>query len=505
MKKGKDSFKVKVLPLDIKDGEQLIVALNKKDAYEHGINEFDKVELEIDNKTTIVVDADLSIKLVQPWQIGIFQDVQKKYKIKDNININVSLAKQHPKTIEAIKKKLTWWKLSYKEIYTIIKDISENRISDTLITYYVASSFAYPTTDEEMYLTAKAMADTWVTFNRKWVVADKHCIWWVPGNETSMIMIPLLASLWIKMPKNFSKSITSPAATGECVSVLMDITFNKKEIDQLIKKNNCCLVWWWWLDLAPADDKIIRVSYPLSMQNIAKVVSSIMAKKYAMWINHSLIDIPMWPSAKVKDIKEANIRKQKFEYVGKKLGMKVKVAITHAEQPIGNGIGAELQVREVLRVLQQHPKRPKDLEQKAVELSAKIIEMVGIATGKKAEKVAKDQLLSWKARKQMQKIIIAQHGKNPNIRSEEIKAGEYTYDVIATKWGSVKNIDMKDLNMLARALWCPYENKAWCYLHKKLWDKVKKGEVVFTIYTTDDSRIQMWLQFLKEKPVYTIK
>lgn len=65
----------------------------------------------------------------------------------------------------------------------------------------------------------------------------------VPGNETTMIMIPLLASLGIKMPKTFSKAITTPAATGECVSVLMDISFTKKEIEELIKKNNCCLVW----------------------------------------------------------------------------------------------------------------------------------------------------------------------------------------------------------------------------------------------------------------------
>jgi thymidine phosphorylase len=41
-------------------------------------------------------------------------------------------------------------------------------------------------------------------------------------------MVPILASLGIKMPKNFSKAITSPAATGECVNVLMDINFDKE-------------------------------------------------------------------------------------------------------------------------------------------------------------------------------------------------------------------------------------------------------------------------------------
>jgi putative thymidine phosphorylase len=45
------------------------------------------------------------------------------------------------------------------------------------------------------------------------IVASKYCIGGVSGNETTMILVPLLASLGIVMPKTFSKSITSPAAT----------------------------------------------------------------------------------------------------------------------------------------------------------------------------------------------------------------------------------------------------------------------------------------------------
>jgi len=95
------------------------------------------------------------------------------------------------------------------------------------------------------------------------------------------------------MPKTFSKAITTPAATGECVSVLMDISFSKKEIEEIVKKENCCLVRGGGLDLAPADEKLIKVAYPLSMQSYPRTIVSIMAKKYAMGINHSLIDIPV--------------------------------------------------------------------------------------------------------------------------------------------------------------------------------------------------------------------
>ena len=72
----------------------------------------------------------------------------------------------------------------------------------------------------------------------------------------------------------------------------------------------------------------------------------------------------------------------------------MSVQITPANEVIGNGVGATLQVREVLRVLQQHAKRPADLESKTIHLAAKIIEMVGKAKGKSAYKLAEQQLQS---------------------------------------------------------------------------------------------------------------
>jgi thymidine phosphorylase len=52
-------------------------------------------------------------------------------------------------------------------------------------------------------------------------------------------------------------------------------------------------VWNEKLNLAPVNDRIIKVSAPLGMEPYARMISSIMAKNYAMGINHCLIDIPM--------------------------------------------------------------------------------------------------------------------------------------------------------------------------------------------------------------------
>ncbi len=513
----KHAFHAKVKKIDIQDGESLIAVLNEHDAWELGVNKFDKIEIK-HNGEYIVADADLTQHLVARGEIGLFAETTEKLHVNNKDIVSIHHTQRENLTVNAIKKKMRGEDITEEEINSIIKDISENKLTDTLATYYVASSFFKETSDKEMYLTAKAMAENGVTFKypKDEIIADKHCIGGVPGNETTMIMIPLLASLGITMPKNFSKAITSPAATGECVSVLMNTEFEQPEIEHIIKECNACLIWGGALDLAPADDKLIKIQYPLAMQNIAKVVSSIMAKKYAMGVSHSLIDIPMGPTAKVKNIQEAQEWKQKFETVGKGLGMKMTVQITEANEPIGAGIGAVLQVREVLRVLQQHPKRPTDLEEKAVFLASKIIEIVGLAQGEEAIKLAYGQLVSGKAWEKMQQIIKVQaynkeytapfvNGKTYEVKSEELKLAEYSEDIVAESDGEIKNIDMKQLNMVTRSLGAPHDLQAGIYLHHKTGATVKKGEVLFTLYANSTERIDTAKTMLEEKAFIEMK
>ncbi len=495
--------------VDIELWETISVILNNSQCHIYWINSFDKVKLTLSNWKTIVVNVELTTSLVDKKEIWITKDLQKKINIKEWEIIIFELVEKNSLSLQWIKKKMRWEKINYDEIYSIISDISHNKLWEILTTYYVASSYFNETSDEETYLTAKAMAECWVTFkyNTDEIVADKHCIWWIPWNETTMIIIPTLASLWIKMPKNFSKAITSPAATWECVNVLTDIEFTKDEIKKIIEKNNSCLIWWWWLDLAPADDKIIQVSYPLSMQNISKVISSIMAKKYAMWINHSLIDIPIWPTAKVKTMKEAIIRKEKFEYVWKKLWMKVHVEITDWSQPIWNWIWAVLQVREVLRVLQQHKLKPLDLEKKAMFLAWKIIELVWLKRWEESIELAYKQLKSWDTYKKFQEIIKSQNKwSNVNrdkmlwtkkwreIMSEDLILWKETIDVISNYDWIIDDIDLHVINQITRSLWAPMDAQVWLYLMKKKWDNVKKWEILYKMFSTSKTRLMKWYE-----------
>jgi thymidine phosphorylase len=47
--------------------------------------------------------------------------------------------------------------------------------------------------------------------------------------------------------------------------------------------------------------------------------------------------------------------------------------------------------------------------------------------------------------------------------------------------------------------------RAGVYLHHKLGEKVKKWDALFTLYANDESKINLTLDFLKDKEMYTIK
>lgn len=500
----KQIMTAKIVSFDIQNWNWHIVMLNAEQASKYWIKDNDKISL-IRKDNEFVVDVALTDKYVQANEIWVTQDFLNDYPIMEWDTVLISFVQHHPLSMQAIRKKLLWKKINEEEINAIIEDVKNNKIHDLVLAYYVATSFFYKTDIHELAYTTKATAYTWDMYRFPWIVAGKYCIWWVPGNETTMVVIPILASLGITVPKTFSKAITSPAATWECVNVLMDIEFDKQEVIRITDKVWACLVWNEKLNLAPVNDRIIKVSAPLGMEPYARMISSIMAKNYAMGINHCLIDIPMWPTAKVATMKDAKRVAKHFKEIWEYLWIKMDVHITDGSQPIGRWIWACLQTREALRILQQYKTRSEDLEKKIIFLASRLLLLCWAANGlTNAENLVKAQLANWEAWKKMQEIIKAQNW-NPNIKSEDIHLGKFTYDVVADKNCTISKVDMKHLNTMVRWLWAPKEYQAWIYLHKKLWDKVKKWEVIYTMYSPSETKLKIVKKMQQEKDFYTYK
>jgi thymidine phosphorylase len=241
-----------------------------------------------------------------------------------------------------------------------------------------------------------------------------------------------------------------------------------------------------------------------------------MAKIYAGGTKYCLIDLPVGKNWKIPDRKTAKRIAWHFEYIWKKLGMKINVDITNADHPVGRWIGAVLQTREALRILQNKKNISKDIKKKAISLSAQLIQLVWLAKWDKAVKLAEKQLKSGNAWEYMQKLIQSQnkiHNVKPDYKntsylwvldSEELPLAKFSDKLIATKSGKIKGMDVELLKKICRIFWAPLDKQVWFYLSKHVWELVKKWDILCELYANDEDDLERGIKILDQKELYLI-
>ena len=416
---------------------------------------------------------------------------------------------KHRLAIDAIRKKLVGKRLNYNEVFALMDEISHERLGDVLTTYFAAAGFAEGFNNDELYSLTKAMAETGEKLHFQGIVADKHSTGGVAGTRTTMIIVPIIAAAGIKIPKNSSRAITSPSGTADTMEVVAPVTFSPKQIQKIVEKVGGCIVWGGHLGLAPADDIIIQVEEPLAFESFDKIIVSIMAKKVASAANHVIMDIPVGPHMKIKHMKDGEVIAKKFQFLAKKFGIKVAIDISQTLEPVGRGVGPVLEVRDVFQILEQHKNRPLALEQKALRLAAKLLDlcfkdMQGKYREGMGETLARELLVSGRALTKMREIIKEQGG-DQNCSCDALVLAREHFEVKNKNSGRVTILNNNDVSVIARILGSPTDKKAGLYLERKLEDEVDKGAILCTLYSGDKWRLKEAVETLKHVPIYKVE
>ncbi|MCR4263683.1 MAG: thymidine phosphorylase [Candidatus Roizmanbacteria bacterium] len=414
---------------------------------------------------------------------------------------------QHNEAIAIIKKKLEGKSLTYSEVFTLMDEIGNKRLGPIPTSYFAAAGFQSGFSKDELYYLTKAMVETGKQLHFKGIVADKHSTGGVAGTRTTMIIVPIIAAAGYKIPKNSSRAITSAAGTADTMELLAKVTFSVSEIEKIVEKVGGCIVWGGHLGIAPADDIIIQVEEPMMFESYDKIIVSIMAKKVASCATHLVLDIPVGPYMKIKHFKDADLIAKKFKELGKRFDMKMTIDINETLDPSGRGVGPALEVIDVLKVLEQTEDRPMKLEAKALRLSGRLLDLIfkddPSRKGQSGEEVAKEMLTTGKALTKMKEIIKAQKG-DPDISSNKIKTGKYEVEIKADRSGKITAVENKQINTIARLLGSPNDKYAGIRLRRRLYEHVKKGEVLFTLYSSDNWRAEEAKHTVKHMTVYKI-
>jgi len=409
-----------------------------------------------------------------------------------------SITVAHPAPLDSlshVRSRIYGHDLSEASFHAIIRDIVDGKYSDIHLSSFLTACAARALDHKEILALTHAMVEAGERL--RWpagIIVDKHCAGGLPGNRTTPIIVAIVASLGLMMPKTSSRAITSPAGTADAMETMAPVELDTASIRRVVEREGGCVVWGGAVKLSPADDILIRVERALDLDTEGQLIASVLSKKIAAGSTHLVIDLPVGPTAKVRSPETAEILSRDLVSVAETFGLRIKVMLTDGLQPVGRGIGPALEARDVLAVLQCQSGAPPDLRTRSVALAGALLELAGAAAAGVGEAMALKTLEDGRAWAKFQRICEAQGGMRVPPTSRQQRP------VLAERAGRVHAIDNRRIARLGKLAGAPDDKAAGVDLHVSVGDPVSVGQPLCTVHADSPGELAYAFDFAAANP-----
>ncbi len=379
-----------------------------------------------------------------------------------------------------IDKKIKNKVLTYNEIKYIVESFICGKVSERNMTLFIKAIYNNGLSFNETLCLTDVMIRSGVIVDLSFingVTVDKHSTGGV-GDKTSIIVLPICASLGLYVPKMSGRSL---GITGGTVDKLESIPGFKSELSDnefksIINEVGCidiCQT----KDIAIADKKIYSLRDKTGyVDSIPLIASSIMSKKIACSSDNIVIDLKVGKGAFMKNIKDASKLARLMIKIGKYYNKKVVCVLTDMNNPLGLNIGNKLEIKEVIKFFNGiYDKRLYDL---VVSLSSYMVSISKNISFNYSRVLVLKSLKDGSAKNKFYEWIKAQGG---DLSSLYIDAKRI--DVRSEKEGYIKLIDASLIgNVSSRLIGKKKDFNTGIVLRKVIGDYVKKNDVIASIY-----------------------
>lgn len=419
-------------------------------------------------------------KIVRPDELGLNTEAFKQIGLPENSKITLTLTPS-AQSLSAVKRKISGNILSAKDYASIITDITERRYSNMDIASFLVAMGSFITPGEVLDLTEALRGDKSLDWGTEEIVTDYHCLDDIPGNKVDLIIAAIVAAYGLPMPKIISDA--SPTGNGvlDTMRIFANVDIDARNLKKQILERRAAIISSNKIEICEADKIISMVEKQNSLTTLERSVASLLANKMAAGITHLLIDIPVGIRAKIKTSSEAMRLRKLIEYVGDMIGLHIDIAITDGAEPIGYGVGAALEARDIMKVLKNKEDAPDDLKEKAMFLAGRILEFDPKLRGGQGYLVAKEMLKSGKAFDSFE-MITKMQGKK-----ETSQLGHLTRDIVADKNGTVSHINTALISRIAALSGAGQYAGAGIDIFRKTGDVVASGDILYRIYSCNQN------------------
>ena len=390
--------------------------------------------------------------------------------------------------------------LSDEEIAFFVKGYTAGKIKDYQAAALLMAIYLRGMTDRETVTLTNEMAHSGDMLDLSdcgGVTVDKHSTGGV-GDKTTLVVAPVVASLGAKVAKMSGRGL---GHTGGTVDKLESIKgfrteLTPEEFKNQVKDIGICVIGQSG-NLAPADKLIYSLrDSTATVGSIPLIASSIMSKKLAAGAHCIVLDVKTGSGAFMKTVEQAEELSRKMVDIGDACGRKVAALITDMNTPLGKNIGNALEVKEAIEVLNGNG--PKDLREVCVALASNIISLSENLPLEEAEKEVRRVLSDGTALLKLCEMVKMQGGSVAQIADPELlPKARFSHDVLSPADGFISFMDAEKIGSSSVILGAGRVNKgdpidctAGIILEKKTGEAVKKGELLATLFSNDETKFE---------------
>lgn len=448
-----------------------------------GFSALTRVVVSNGSKSIVATLNVVTSEIIEHHEAGLSAESMKRLSVKSGDSVAVT----HLTPIESFKSvrgKMYGKRFNDESLRGIIADIVSGRYSNIELAAFITSCVNDNLDLNEIIGLTKAMISTGLKLDwGKETVLDKHCVGGIPGNRTTPIVVSIIAASGLIIPKTSSRAITSPAGTADTMETMTPVDLTIDKMRKVVEAEGGCMVWGGAVQLSPADDILISVEKALDIDSEGQMIASVLSKKASAGSSHVVIDVPVGPTAKVRDRESALHLQKQLEQVGSSIGLKVNTIITDGSQPIGTGIGPALEAHDVLSVLRNTSSYPRSLKDRSLLVAGALLELAAKCKPGQGIALANQVLESGAAYKKFIRICEAQGGfKEPPYSIKQ-------FDVIADTSGEVVSIDNRTLARVAKLAGAPKSPAAGLEFFAPLGTSVSKGDLLYRIHSDSDGEM----------------
>lgn len=459
-----------------------------------GLSSHGRLKLQCNGAIVYASLYQITSDLIDHQEIGLSEYAWKKLGLTGPQAVNVSSAPPL-QSMTHVRAKMFGEELDTESAEEIVRDIVAGRFSDIQLSSFVAACASPVLTSAETIAVTRAMVETGTRLT--WPgqrVFDKHCIGGLPGNRTTPIVVAIVTSFGLIMPKTSSRAITSPAGTADTMETLTAVALDRAAMRRVVETTGGCFVWGDSVGFSPADTAVIRIERALNLDVDGLLVASVLSKKIAAGATHLVIDVPVGVTAKMRNQAAAARLSDLFRQVAAAFDIEVRTLFTDGRQPVGRGIGPALEAEDILAVLDNQPPELSDLAQRACLLAGAVLEMAGLCAEGKGAGLAKAALEDGRARSKFEEIRAAQGGARTPPKAS------FNRPIRAVRSGRVTAIDNRMISRIAKLAGAPEDASAGVHLAVRLGDRVRQGDVLFTLASGTSGKIAYAMEYVAETP-----